>query len=146
MTTSTQELLKFLPHRSPMVWIDDVGDLSESSSECFVTLKADGLYFSNARLRRTSLIEFIAQGFGYQAAARIIRAGDEPPPAGKAYLVSVSKCVMSATDTLKAGDRLRVVLENWKSIGPITLFNGKVLGPSDQELCVADLKVFVQPE
>jgi predicted hotdog family 3-hydroxylacyl-ACP dehydratase len=146
MITSTQELLEFLPHRAPMVWIDEVGEISEFRSECFVTLKANGLYFSNGVLRRTSLIEFIAQGFGYQAAASALRSGAQPPRAAKAFLASVSKCVLSSTESLKPGDRLRIVLENAKSIGPITLFSGQVIGQNGQEYCSASLKVFSQPE
>lgn len=143
--TSTLELLDFLPHRPPMVWIDEVGEAFEAGGECFVTLKADGLYFSGERLRRTSLIEFIAQGFGYLSAARVLRAGAEPPKASKAFLVSVSKCQISPTEALKAGDRLRVVLADSKSLGPITLFYGSVVGPTGEEFCRAHLKVFAEP-
>jgi predicted hotdog family 3-hydroxylacyl-ACP dehydratase len=144
MMTSTQDLLAYLPHRPPMVWIDEVGETSPSGGECFVTLKSDGLYFSDGILRRTSLIEFLAQGFGYQTVAHKLRAGERPAAVARAFLVSVSKCHLAPTESLKQGDRLRVVFEDIKTVGPITLFNGKIIGTEGQEFCKASLKVFAE--
>ncbi|RYZ63429.1 MAG: hypothetical protein EOP05_23605, partial [Proteobacteria bacterium] len=117
----TSELQDSLPHRAPMVWVDEVGETSELGGESFVTLKGEGLYFSEAGLRPSSLIEFLAQGFGFQAAAHIMRSG--LPPAAqkqKAFLVSVTQANFHEVGTegshAKPGDRLHIVINNVKHV------------------------------
>lgn len=140
---NTSELQDSLPHRAPMVWIDEVGETTDTGGECFVTLKPDGLYFSEGQLRSTSCIEFLAQGFGYQASAHIIRSG-QPPASQKqrAFLVAVTQANLHDVSTVKAGDRLLITVGNVKHVGPITLFAGKVTTSTGLLLCDANLKVF----
>jgi 3-hydroxymyristoyl/3-hydroxydecanoyl-(acyl carrier protein) dehydratase len=142
-TLSTAELIDWLPHRPPMVWVDEVGESSENGGECFVTLREDGLYFASHGLRETSPIEFLAQGFGYLAAATSVRSGKtEVPQKQKAFLVSVTQCTLHDLSTVRAGDQLTISVSGVKHVGPITLFNGKVATDSGTLLCEANLKVF----
>lgn len=141
--TPTSELKEWLPHRAPMVWIDEVGDTSETGGVCFVTLKADGLYFSDGVLRRTSIVEFLAQGFGYIAATHKIRSGHSLSSALKrAFLVAVTQCQLIETAQATPGTRLQITVSDVKQIGPIQLFKGTVATASGQTLGTASLKVF----
>ncbi len=140
---STSELHAFLPHRPPMIWIDEVGSSSADGGTCFVTLKREGLYFSEGVLRPTSLIEFLAQGFGYVAAAHKVRCGFSNVPAvQKAFLVAVTQAHFHDLSGAKPGTRLTVTLSDVKQIGPIQLFKGTVSLDTGAILGTANLKVF----
>ncbi len=132
-----KDLIEYLPHRAPAVWIDEA-----TPDACYVDLKSDAPYMTNGKLRRTSLIEFIAQSFGYQAAARALSQGKAPSKSSKAYLVAVTKCALKDTSALKPGDRLEIAISDVNQIGPITLFNSTVTDPHGTELARASLKVF----
>jgi predicted hotdog family 3-hydroxylacyl-ACP dehydratase len=138
------QLLDFLPHRAPAVWIDEVGTVTETRGESFVKLKANAAYMSDGKLRRSSLIEFIAQSFGYQQAAQAVREGRVIEKASKAFLVSVTKCKLSETAALKADDTLKISIEDIHNVGPITLFNSVVTDSRGTEYARASLKVFSQ--
>lgn len=131
------ELLEYLPHRPPAVWIDEA-----TPDACYVELKTDAPYMTGGKLRRTSLIEFIAQSFGYQAAAKALASKVKPSKSSKAYLVAVTKCALKDTGELKSGDRLKIVISDINQVGPITLFNSTVTDPHGTELARASLKVF----
>lgn len=139
----TSELEAWLPHRPPMVWIDEVGETSDSGGNCYVTLKANGLYLTDGSLRATSLIEFLAQGFGFVAAAHKIRLGaDSPTALSKAFLVAVTQCELADTFDVSAGARLEIKISDVKSVGPIQIFKGQVSTAAGRTLCTASLKVF----
>ncbi len=135
-----------LPHRDPFIWIDEVVDVNLAGGSCAVTLKADAAYFGPAGLRRSSSLEFMAQGFGYIRAAQSatgLLPGRAPPT--KAFLVSIQDAVFSAESTVlqpAAGTRLLIEASGFREIGPITLFAAKVLDPAGRALVTARLKVF----
>lgn len=139
----TSELADWLPHRPPMVWIDDVVQCDDDIGECTVRLKDDGLYFSEEGLRATSLVEFIAQSFGYISACRSRESG-ETRKTSKAFLVSIGSAEFGDSTQVRAGDVLRVRISNVKRIGPITLFDGQVLLASGSVLGKASLKVYAE--
>ena len=133
------ELADYLPHRPPAIWIDEV---TEEAS--YVVLKKSAPYYSNGVLRPSSLIEFIAQSFGYQSALKILDSGVKPTAASKAFLVAVTKCTLKDTATLKVGERLKITIGDTKVIGPITVISATVTDSNGTEYANASLKVFAE--
>jgi predicted hotdog family 3-hydroxylacyl-ACP dehydratase len=140
---STSDLKGYLPHRAPMVWIDEVGATTDTGGLAYVTLKPDGLYFSEGVLRPTSIIEFLAQGFGFIAAAHKVRLGNNTAPAvQRAFLVAVTQCQLHDTAAATPNSRLIITVSDVKQLGPIQLFKGQVTTDLGTVLGTASLKVF----
>ncbi|MES2856224.1 MAG: hypothetical protein V4692_10195 [Bdellovibrionota bacterium] len=135
------ELYDWLPHRPPMVWVDEVISADGVSGECAVNVKSDALYMSDGFLRPSSAVEFLAQAFGYANAAFAVSSGTTAAAPKKAFLVSVTKCEMS-TELVRPGMRLAVKIFNIKPVGPILLFDGEVVDSNSHVVCRASLKVY----
>jgi len=140
-----QDIEKYLPHRPPMVWIDEVLEFAEKAGQCRVRLKADGHYMSAEGLRATSFIEFIAQAYGFISVCHHIYILDpNSKPLSKAFLASLKDVELPSAETLKelkAGDELLISISGVRQMGPIVLFNGTVRC-GDRILCEAQMKVF----
>src|SRR5690242_13635939 len=94
-TVPVKEIEPYLPHRPPMVWIDDVLVFSEKAGECRVILKPDGHYFGLEGLRATSCLEFIAQAYGFISVCHHIYIMDpNSKPLSKAFLASIKNAEM----------------------------------------------------
>ncbi len=139
------DFLETIPHRPPFVWIDEVVSVTAESGVCAVVLKPDALFMSPDGLRRSSYLEFMAQGFGYIRAAQTsigLTPGKAVPK--KAFLVSIQDGVYADTENLRpaAGSRLTVEITGIREVGPITLFSATVRGAEGATLVQARLKVF----
>lgn len=142
----TTDFLDSIPHRPPFVWIDEVTSLAEDGGACQVTLKPDGLYLGPDGLRRSSYLEFMAQGFAYVRACQTAFGLAPARPAPKrAFLVSIQDAEYAEDEKALrpvAGDRLKVEIRGAREIGPITLFSATVRDQVDAQLAFARLKVF----
>jgi len=146
---STLALREALPHRPPMVWIDEVTSLHTQGGECALTVQAGALYLGPAGLRRSSLIELMAQAYGFVRAARAltgtIAAAEQAPK--RAFLAAIQNAEFFRSESaasLQPGARLRVTVEGERQLGPITMFTAQVRSSSDQVLASARLKVFAE--
>ncbi|MBX2994195.1 MAG: hypothetical protein KF681_05225 [Bdellovibrionaceae bacterium] len=145
-TVPTSELSAYLPHRAPMVWIDEVTAYGPEGGEALVHLKPEGLYFSNGELRPSSLIEFMAQGQGFVGACHVRDQNVVQTPK-RAFLVAVTKAEFGdAIPKVRAGDTLRVEVGPSRQLGEIHVFKGSVTTSSGDLLCSAQLKVFISFE
>lgn len=139
------DFLETLPHRPPFIWIDEVLEVTLDGGSCAITLASDASYMGPNGLRRSSFLEFMAQGFGYIRAAQAesgLLPGKSAPT--KAFLVSIQDGVFSETASLapSAGTRLTIEISGFREVGPITLFGAIVKAPSGDVLVQARLKVF----
>lgn len=139
------DFIETLPHRPPFIWIDEVVEVTPDGGTCAVTLRPDALYMGPEGLRRSSALEFMAQGFGYVRAAQSetgLLPGRAPPT--KAFLVSIQDAVYSESPGTppSAGTRLSIEISGFREVGPITLFSAAVKLPGDEILAQARLKVF----
>ena len=87
-----RELEEWIPHRQPMVWIDEVLSADGVQGECLVRLRADALYMGpGGVIRPSSMIEWIAQGYAFVRAAQtklhLISADIKPK---RAFLVAIT--------------------------------------------------------
>jgi predicted hotdog family 3-hydroxylacyl-ACP dehydratase len=144
-TIPVKEIEPYLPHRPPMVWIDEVLVFSEKAGECRVVLREDGLYMGEHGLRATSCLEFIAQAYGFISVCHHIHIMDpNSKPLSKAFLASIKDAKLPTPETLgrlRAGDELRVTIDGVRQMGPIVLFNGHIHS-GDLLICEAQMKVF----
>lgn len=144
-TIPVLEVEKYLPHRPPMVWIDEVLSFSEKEGECRLRLKADGHYMDHETLRPTACLEFIAQAYGFISVCHHIHILDpQSKPLSKAFLASIKEAVLPTENILrqlKADDVLSITIDGVRQMGPIVLFDGRVKC-GDQLVCEAQMKVF----
>lgn len=149
---ATAQLQDALPHRPPMVWIDAVTALHADGGECGLTLEPGGLYLGPEGLRRSSLIELIAQAYGFVSAARIVSAGNVVGVSAvgvsaprRAFLVAVRNAEFFAPADpalLQPGARLSISVSGERQMGPISMFDGQVRDQTGGLLARASLKVF----
>ncbi len=143
------ELIPYLPHRPPMVWVNHVKSVGKDykglAGTCIVRLDASALYTSNGeQLRGSAAIEFTAQGFGYlKAAYQVIHKFNDPP--SKTYLTGVRACQadFSKLDLEKATE-LEVRISVLRELLPITYVKGEIyLAGTDTKLGEAEIQVYV---
>lgn len=140
------KVLNYVPHRPPMVWVDEIITFDENSGECAVMVKNDAHFLGPEGLRATSCLEFIAQSYGYCSVAFTLEKDPNSAPLKKAFLASfkdVKWAEPSRMAKVAVGDELRVKFEGVRHIGPITMFDGEAIHKGEV-LCSAGLKVFCE--
>jgi predicted hotdog family 3-hydroxylacyl-ACP dehydratase len=140
------EILPFVPHRPPMVWVDEIVKFDESSGECRVTIKKDAHFLGPDGLRPSSCLEFIAQAYGYCSMAYTRMKEPESGPLKRAFLASFKDATFTTPDLMgrvKEGDQLQIKFFGVRQIGPITMFNGQALHDGEI-LCETQMKVFCE--
>ena len=146
---SVKEVEKYLPHRPPIVWIDEVVAFSEKSGECRLRVRADAHYLDAGLLRPTCCLEFIAQAYGFISVCHHIYILDpRSKPLSKAFLASIKDAVLPTAEVLasvRTGDEIRILINGVRQMGPIVLFQGRVLC-GELLLCAAEMKVFKEYE
>jgi len=144
--TDIREILPLVPHRPPLVWVDEIVRFDATSGESVVIMKPDAYFWSAEGLRGSSCLEFIAQSYGYCSVAYTKQQNPAAPPLKKAFLASFKDATLAKPERIqqvKAGDRIHVRYSGVRNIGPITLFNGEVLH-NDEVICASQLKVFCE--
>ncbi len=139
-------LQNWLPHRSPMLWVDEVLSVDAGQGKCRVQLREDGLYMSGGRVRRSSFIEWMAQSYGFvRIAQSLYQFRADQKPLSQAYLVAIKDARIKldfAVDKLSPGSSVFVQIFNLREIGPVTLIDSKIVDESDHELASASLRVY----
>lgn len=141
-----QDIWQYIPHKPPMVWIDQITDYGATAGECIVNIKKDAHYMDGEGiLRASSCVEFIAQAYGFMSICyRVYESQPNAKPLKRAFLASfkdVDFCPEETMRAVKDGDRLVVKISGVRAMGPINLFQGQVF-KGDQLLCETNMKVF----
>lgn len=140
-----RDIQHYIPHRPPMVWIDEVTEYRADGGECLITLRGDGLYMSRRGLRAPSCLEFIAQAYGFCWIAYVTRIQDPgASPMARAFLAAFKDANFAAPERLsrvKAGDQLVVRISNRRPMGPIAAFKGEVLHQGEV-IAAAQMRTF----
>lgn len=129
---STSLLRDFLPHRPPMVWVDEILRADATSGEGLVRVSPGASYCTNGRPRPSAAIEFLAQTFGYS------RALLAPTACKKAFLVGIRDFEWGEL----GGEELLVRVDDIRVVGPLTLFRGEVVTRDGVRLASGHLKVY----
>lgn len=144
-----KDLIPYLPHRPPMVWISRITEIGENyedfSGTCMVDLERSSLYVNNNNeIRGSSAIEFTAQGFGYlKAAYQVVHKINNPP--SQTYLTGVRSCSANFEKVdLDNVKQLQIKISVLRELLPITYVKGEVSLPGDSEvLATAEIQVYV---
>jgi predicted hotdog family 3-hydroxylacyl-ACP dehydratase len=143
---SVNQLQEWMPHRPPMVWIDQVIQATKNSGECSLRIKSEGYYQSEAGVRQSSLIEWVAQSYGYVSAVQVglglRQVNQQPKQVFLAGLRDAQFFCRTDEDELRPGKLVKIRVENSREIGPLTLFDGSVISESGKTLFKVNLKVF----
>ena len=139
-------LQQWLPHRGPAIWVDQVNWVTENEGECQLTLRPEGHYLSTGGLRQTSLIEWIAQSYGFVRTCQMISQGPqgrEKKPE-KAYLVAIRDVEWAESVPQSNSMTLRIHVRKTHQVGPIALVEGHVYGPEKTLLAKAQLRLYAE--
>jgi predicted hotdog family 3-hydroxylacyl-ACP dehydratase len=148
---STQELLNWLPHRTPAVWIDEVSWIrpaeDEVEGECRVCFQPDANYAdANGQPRDSSFIEWIAQSYGFVRACHmlsaLIKINKKPEKTFLAQIRDFELIGDHDSTRMTAGDWLRIHVKRTHQIGPLALVVGTVISPRGDILAQAKLKLY----
>lgn len=97
-------LVDLLPHRPPMLFLDDVVRWKDPVVECRVCIREDALFVANGTLRASVTLEHMAQCVGVYTGLWA-RSRGEPIRIG--YLIGVREASFDV-DVLEVGDELEV--------------------------------------
>ena len=137
---STTELLAWMPHRSSMLWIDEVTEVTENAGAASVELKPEGHYMSSDGLRPSSLIEFCAQAYGFVRAAWEHQNKIEAPKQNQVFLAAMGNLEWGQGPLPKSG-KLNISVKTTRQMGPLSLCSAQVYA-GDQKLISVKLKLF----
>ena len=128
-----------------MVWIDQVLSADATHCHCSLVLDPDSAAFGKSGLRQSSLIEWMAQGFGFAHASQL------ECNSSKAYLVTmkdIEYCPRNEWDDfcrgIKTGDQAFITVDTLKTLGGLTVLKGEVKSQLGLVLARGSFKVFVE--
>jgi predicted hotdog family 3-hydroxylacyl-ACP dehydratase len=79
MPVAIEELL---PHRTPMRWIDELVQFTETTAKSIACFSCDHFAVANGAVLETALVECVAQTVAAAQSARARTSGKSGPPAG----------------------------------------------------------------
>lgn len=110
-----------LPHRRPMIWVSEVLESDAEGGICLINTNKNENYFSSDGLRRSSLIEIIAQSFGYLMG----HFKNSTKPLDKAFLVGIEDFQFIEFD-LWPSENLVVKVKIKRVVGQVSFVEGSV--------------------
>lgn len=143
---AVSELQEYLPHREPMVWINQINHADSDGGECLVLLNPQAHYMDGEKVRRTSVIEWIAQAYGFVSAChKIENEGENYKGANsKAYLVSIKNILFSDNfdQLLNKENSLLVYVKTLGNLNHLKSIYGKIRTLSGKQIAAGEIKVF----
>ena len=143
----TKDLLEFMPHRGPMMWIDTVTGYYAEGGSIKLTLDASKPYFSTGKLSKTFYLEFLAQGYGYVKAAYFVSQQDDSVgKLDKALIPMIDSYKVVEGHELEAGEIVTGEIETVKDMYPLFIIQGKAKNSNGDVMATARFKVFAIAE
>ena len=128
MTAPRRSAADFVPHRPPMLWLDEVGDDTPSSVVCYTTIRPDFIFLDGLDgldqegASPVAMMELVAQASAVYLGLKARRAG-RPPRFG--MLVGCREAEFFV-DRLEVGDELTVTVERSFDEPEVSAFVGTV--------------------
>jgi predicted hotdog family 3-hydroxylacyl-ACP dehydratase len=128
MTAARRSAADFVPHRPPMLWLDEVGEETPSSVVCYTTIRPDFIFLDgpdgldDGHVRPVVMIELVAQASAVHLGLKARRAG-RPPRFG--MLVGCREAEFFV-ERLEVGDELTVTVERAFDEPEVSAFVGTV--------------------
>ena len=136
MTAAFGPVADYLPHRPPMLLVDEIVEVSELRAVCRTTIHADCVFAIDGVVHPSAMIEFIAQACAIFVGVRGERDGD-PPRLG---LIMACREVTFAVDRFEIGDELTLVVHKVFGQKQLAAFTGSVVRGT-QECATIQLSV-----
>jgi predicted hotdog family 3-hydroxylacyl-ACP dehydratase len=128
-----------------MVWVDEVIALTEHGGTCSATLDPEGFYMNaEGALKPTSLIEFVAQSYGYVRGLQEVQQNPQATRSQDVFLVSIGHA--NFAESQPTGGKILIQVELYKELGPLLLVRGSVTTESGAELGTMELKLYCEIE
>lgn len=122
-------LKNFLPHSGSAIWIDQLLETKKNFGRTETKLKSDANYLQNKKLIESSLIEFVAQSFGYMLALNDILDVQKVKPVTTALIAEVkdAQFYFSSFDrTPEAEDIIQVTTLGTQDFGALKVVQGQI--------------------
>lgn len=113
-----EEILALIPQRAPIVMVDLLQNMNDSSAETGLLIKEDNIFVKDELLQEGGIIEHIAQSAAAFAGWRDSREGSTPK---LGYIGEIKK--MRLHQAPHIGNRLETQLEILGEAGGITLLS-----------------------
>ena len=120
----------YLPHRPPMLLLDDVVEVSDRRAVCRATIHPDCVFAIDGVVHPSAMIEACAQACAVFAGVTAGRAGGAP----RLGLLVACREVHFAVDSFAVGDELTVTATREIAQPQLTAFTGTVV--RDGVVCV----------
>ena len=140
----TPPITELLPHRPPMLLVQEVVELGEAGLVCDGRIPADNPFVEDGKAPAVFGLELAAQAAGVLEALRRIREGASGPPRA-GYLVSLKRARF-ATPFLDADRALRVNVRTIGAIGQLAMVEAVVRDEGGAELVTGTLSVWADSE
>lgn len=112
----------YLPHRPPMLLIDEIVESERDRIVCRTTLHPDCVFALDGKVHPTAMIEFVAQAAAICVGVQAERDGD-PPRLG---LIIGCREITFAVDSFAVGDLLEIVATRVVGQAQFGAFTGTV--------------------
>jgi len=133
----------FLPHRPPMLWIDQVISLNEKGGSCLVIFDKKKHYFDKSKIRQSSTIEWMAQAYGFVSIAKTLIL-EEEIKLNQVFMAGFSKVEFLDEIPIDAKKvKINVLLKI--KMGPMSVVQAEVVSTEESHNIIyvkADLKLF----
>jgi predicted hotdog family 3-hydroxylacyl-ACP dehydratase len=138
-----EDLADYVPHRPPMLWIDEVLEVSEDglSGKCALTVKEDALH-QQSGVKKFAPLEWIAQAYAF-ISAHSMKGRGEKPRAAEMFLAAMTDVRLTDRER-KTGERFEILVRRTHSVGPFSLLEGQVFDATGESIAQAQLKVYCQ--
>ena len=123
MTAAFGPVADYLPHRPPMLLVDEIVEVDELRAVCRTTIHPGCVFALDGIVHPSAMIEFIAQACAIFVGVRGVRDGD-PPRLG---LIMACREVTFAVDQFAVGDELTLVVHKVFGQTQLAAFTGTVL-------------------
>src|SRR3989338_2473617 len=125
----TSKLFEFLPHRPPMVWVDELQSVEIGPTGLQASLIVNlqrPRYFHHypAKVRPSALIEWIAQSYGFAKAYAAHRTG-ETGGLKRAYLVGITEAEVCSAG-LETESAVVVKVVEVRELPPACIVDGEI--------------------
>jgi len=120
--TALGPVADYLPHRPPMLLIDDIVEWSELRAVCRTVIRPDCVFAIAGAVHPAAMIEFVAQVCAIYVGVRSARSGDRP----QVGFIMACREVDFAVDRFAVGDELTITADKTFGQKQLAAFTGTV--------------------
>ncbi len=135
-----------LPHRPPLLWIDQVVWSQENEGVCSVILKKNAHYFDSQKVRASSFLEWMAQAYGFIRACSVLTQNETSQKLKKTYLAAVNDFEIFEENEIHLVEdkKLSIHIKTVKDLSPLFSIAGEIRTEEGIVLAKGNLKVYAE--